>query len=293
MERIELRQERDFSEKFNATFNFIKNNFKNYLWIMLVLIAPLAVVQSVFLNYFQGYITGFMGDSTFQSGGLDMGEFAGNLISMYLILLLVFAVFYTWMQTVVMAYLKLYLDGTNPITVGAVAGLAAKKFFRILGLVVLIGIITILGFMLCIIPGIYISISLIMVPLIVFFEGDPAFEAFGRSFKLIKNNWWSTLGLMIVTSFIVGIMAFIFAIPQYVVTMFSVFNGEMPYNSVSYTIAGAVTGLGTGLLYPVIYIALAFQYFNLVEKKESTGLKQLIDQAPNLPKIDNVNQGEY
>lgn len=293
MERIELRQERDFSEKFNATFNCIKLNFKSYLWVMLVLIAPIMVLQSLGMNVFQGYLTNYMAELNFQSGGISNGEMMSNLFTIYMVVLVFALVFYSWMQTVVMSYIKLYLDGNDQISIGAVAGLALRKFPKILGVTLLIGFISILGFVLCILPGIYLSISLIMVSFIVFFEGDPVFEAFSRSFKLIKNKWWSTFGLMFVVSFIVGIMAIIFAVPQYIVTFVSVFNGEMPYNSVPYNITSAITGVGMGLLYPLIYIALAFQYFNLVERNESQGLKNLIDNAANQPKIDNVNQGEY
>ena len=60
---------------------------------------------------------------------------------------------------------------------------------------ILVSLITFLGFLLLIIPGIYLAVSYLWTSYIVVFgqkEGWPAMEL---SRKLISKNWWSFLGL--------------------------------------------------------------------------------------------------
>lgn len=284
MEKLNLREERDFSEKLNATFTFIKQNFKSFFLVMLVLISPLTILQSFYASYVQSYIF---------ENTINIYREIGSIMTIYGVMIVFYLLVHAWMQTIVFSYLKLYLDGKEQITIGNVASLAIKKYSKILGVTLLVGIIVGLATLLLVIPGIYLGIVFTLVPCIVFFEEDPAFEAISRSFKLINEKWWSTFGLLFVIVFIVGIMNLVFAIPQYIITFAAASHGQMPYNSTPYNVSGAITAIGTGLLYPLIYITLAMQYFNLIERRESQGLKYQIDTAANQEKPKNVNEGEF
>ena len=42
--------------------------------------------------------------------------------------------------------------------------------------------------------------------------------AFSRSFQIIKNNWWFTIGVAIVTEIIIGAAMFSIAVPVMIIT---------------------------------------------------------------------------
>ncbi len=66
---------------------------------------------------------------------------------------------------------------------------------------------------------IYLFFGAALVFIIRAYEGKGFFEAIGRSFKLVKDKWWSTFGLIFVLYLIVGVSSYIFLIPWYVITV--------------------------------------------------------------------------
>jgi hypothetical protein len=54
-----------------------------------------------------------------------------------------------------------------------------------------------------------------------------------------------------------------------------------------------ISTVGITLIYPLVFIAIGFQYFNLVERKESQGLKQQIMMASQQTEATPKNEGEY
>lgn len=73
----------------------------------------------------------------------------------------------------------------------------------------LYGIAVGIGFMLCIIPGIFISIRWMFAPYIMATENVGITEAFGRSWNMTKGNFWDLflLGLVAIGIIIVGFCA--------------------------------------------------------------------------------------
>ena len=68
--------------------------------------------------------------------------------------------------------------------------------------------------MLFLICGIvYFFFGAALVFIIRAYEKKGFFEAVFRSFKLVKDKWWSTFGLIIVLYLIVGVSSYIFLIP--------------------------------------------------------------------------------
>src|SRR5690606_16732252 len=111
------------------------------------------------------------------------------------------------------------------------------------------------------------------------------FEAMTRSYKLIKEKWWSTFGLIMILYFIMMMTSYIFMITYYVLTLLCTFHTiemgafQNPISSIkvimiiSFTLFYVVQML----LYTLPNVGIAFQYFNLVELKEARGLISQID----------------
>lgn len=284
-EWISLREERDFGEKFNATFQFTRQNIKNLGLTLLLLGSPLLIAGSLITAYLQlelgmGSIQGFQ--------QLPSG-FWGYLA----LLVIVNVIAYSWLLTITFSYIAEYLNGNRDITPTQVFIRAVGKIGRVLGASVIVSLISFFGMLLLVIPGIYLMIALSFVSVIIIVEDDPAFEAISRSIKLISGKWWSTFGLIFVMSIVTGLMQLIFNIPALIVTIPKALHQTQMVFDAGAIVTQAIASVGSTLLYPLVFIAIAFQYFNLVERKESEGLKQQIrmagEQAVSTPK----NEGEY
>lgn len=251
---------------------------------MLMLLGfPLMVAGNILLLYMQTTLQ----QSVVEGGGLFNVNYITNLIlSMSLLI-----AGYFWLHLITISYIAEYAHGNRNISPAAVLSRAYANLGKVLGAGIATGIMIAFGIVFLIIPGIYLSIVLSMLTLIIVMEGDPLFEAISRSFYLIKGKWWSTFGLLFVMSIIVTIMQFAFNIPTYVITFTRAFNQELAVFNLTTILSNIFSTLGVVLIYPLSFIALAFQYFNLVELKESAGLKLEIEQSANT--TTENQEGEY
>jgi hypothetical protein len=130
------------------------------------------------------------------------------------------------------------------------------------------------------------------------YERVAYFEAISRCFLLIRGKWWSTFGLIVVMSILQTIINYIItiplAIPSFIATMHSIENNTFSDQSTSFaTFSGIVQMVSfftSFLLSCLTTIAIAFQYFNLVEMKEAKGLLSRIDnigQQPEAPRDEH------
>lgn len=284
-EWINLREERDFGEKFNATFQFARQNFKNLSLSLLFLGAPLMIVVSLLVAYMQ---------ADMQIGSVDYAKgLPDGFWTLYLTIIPVYLIAYSWLMTVTYAYLTEYLNGNREITPGQVFSRASQKIVRILVANIITGIMILFASFLLIIPGIYLLVALTFVQVIVIVEDVPVFKSISRSMALIKGKWWSTFGLIIVMSIVLGLMQLVFTIPTYI----NLFVKGLHHNLFAFDavtiISNAIGTIGMSLLYPLFFIAIAFQYFNMVERHENKGLKQQIDLAGMHAEAVPKNEGEY
>jgi hypothetical protein len=207
--------------------------------------------------------------------------------------LFVYLIGYTWLMAVTLVYMAEYSEGNREITMGKVISRASGKIGKLIGANIVTSIIIGLATLLLIIPGIYMAVALTFIPAIIIIEGDPLFEAISRSMSLIKTKWWSTLGLIFVMSIVAGLMQLLFAIPNMALAFTAAIHQQLPAFSTTSIIFQVLASIGTALLYPLVFIAIAFQYFNLVERKESEGLKQQIMMAGKQAENTSKNEGEY
>jgi len=284
-EWINLREERDFGEKFNATFQFARQNFKNLSLSLLFLGAPLMIVGNLLVAYMQADM--HIGSVDFTNGLPD------GFWTLYLIIIPVYLIAYSWLMTVTYSYLTEYLNGNRDITPSQVFSRASKKIVRILVVNITTGIMIMIAFFLIVIPGIYLMVALTFVQVIVIVEDVSVTKSISRSMSLINGKWWSTLGLVVVMGIIVGIMQLVFTIPTYVNMFVKGLHQNFFAFDVGTIVSNAIGTIGVSLLYPLTFIAIAFQYFNMVERHESKGLMNEIDMAGKQAEAIPKNEGEY
>lgn len=99
-----------------------------------------------------------------------------------------------------------------------------KLFGPLLGLYLLVVILTMLGFLLLIIPGIYLSVAYMFALLVRYDKGIPVWDAMEASRKAITHNWFSFFGLVLVLGLInmlglVLMIGWIWTLPATFVTL--------------------------------------------------------------------------
>lgn len=281
--QIEFYKKRQFGEKLNATFTFIRENAKPYLKVQLMIAGPILLIANILVNQFALGMFDFNGEFS--------ANFLIDLFQMYGLILLIGLVSTTVMPAVTYGYMTAYkTTAPNDISVANVTNRFTSRFFNILGLNILTYIVTIIAMIFFVIPGIYVAVVLSLGASIIVFENSNPIDAFGRAFTLIKGKWWSTFGLLVVISIIGYIINLFFGLPRTIVLGIDMFTSldatggiegmdmENSTNQVWNILFSIFETFGSILSYSLIYMALAFQYFNLVERRESRGLMSKIEQ---------------
>ncbi|MFN5168257.1 MAG: hypothetical protein ACK5DD_01420 [Cyclobacteriaceae bacterium] len=294
-QKIEMRKMRDFSAKINATFEFLRQNFKALFKSMLFLAGPLLLLQGIFFNFYQKAAT----DIT-ALGNENFLEFYAQLM-IWIGLLLVFSILsYSVTLIVVNEYIRLYESRSFPskIEPSDIWPRVKSLTLPLIGVSIAVAIILMVALVFLIVPFFYLAVVLSLLGPLLVIEGKGFGEAFSRCFSLITEKWWSTFGLIFVTSLISVFMAMMFSIPQSILNIMLMVhktNGESAplWQEVAFLLSNIIYSLGGSLLQSIPIIAIAFQYYNLVERKEAAGLMAKLDtfgQAPQAGSAQNANE---
>ncbi len=145
------------------------------------------------------------------------------------------------------------------------------------------GILVVAGIVFFLLPGIYLGVTLSLMTMILMRENLDLGDTFRRCFYLIKDKWWSTFGLLFVMGIVSSIIGYAFQIPTLILTIMSSLQVKLANTEVLMTISGVIATVGGGLVRSLVLIAIVFQYYNLVERREGSGILGAID---NIGKTD-------
>jgi len=315
---IDFQRERDFSRKLNATFEFIKQNFKSLGKSILIIAGPSVLVGSLMAGSFMGEF--FNLGQMSQSDPQAMSEYFLS-VSFWMQFLLMF-VFLTISFVVAIATINCYLmiydeKKRNQISVEEVWSRVRNTFWSYLGTSVLFFFAFIVVYVVMLIPvfvlgdisGVFIFfgivamvfglIYLVFASSLTFFiqvyEKKNFFDALARSFKLVNGKWWSTFGLIMILYLIMMTVSYIFIIPYYVVLFLDSFHAASSGTPVEFSstfkiwtmVFFTLYYMAQMLMYALPNVGIAFQYFNLVELKEAKGLMGQIENLGQSTTTEN------
>ncbi len=301
---LELRQQRDFGEVLNTTFEFITANFGNFFKVIFTIVGPFFILATTILGLF-GYrlFNKFMGLQqriTYKyqnrSDGLMNYQDAILIFVSIFIIMAGFLVLYL----AIYGYIKSYQEKkTGDISVAEVLVFVKKNTLRFIGsalvLLLLFSVIGLLIFLIVLadtggigvlliffvaiaIFAIYIYQSLFFA--ILAFEPVNPFEAIMRGFRLISGNWWFTLGVAFVLGFLNTIIN---SVVQYGATAIMGVIGYNSYDSapswlvrIGFVSFGVLVGIMYIFISSISLIKDAVLYFSFVERKDSIGLMEKI-----------------
>lgn len=283
-ESINLRKKREFGEVFNATIMFLKQEYKLLGKAFLYYVLPVSIVIAILSSYSQVAMLRNLNFTDSTSMLANYGNNFGRYIIIYGLMIINQAI----MLSLVFGYIKLYLEkGSGNFQLQDVFEMMKASFIKMLLAMLLVFVIVMVGLVLCVIPGIYLGVSLSIIFCIIMFENKGIGEAFSRSFELTRIQWWWTFLILFVSSVIVALIVYILAIPATLfglsIGMHQIKNpGTMPESmGVFVIIYSSVMAIITYILYIIPFTVIAFQYFNLVEIKERPSLIEKIDLMSN------------
>jgi hypothetical protein len=172
-----------------------------------------------------------------------------------------------------LAGLLMYLVLTGAITRAVAAEVAGEdpgleqsyRFgFHRLGSVllvsVLVGLATLAGLILLVIPGIYIGVRLAVSVEALVVVGRRGAQAMGRSWELVGGHWWHAFATLLVAALLTGLVNTLIT---------------SPFGATSWVAQGVVAAVATTITLPYGALVGVLLYLDLRARKESLTLETL------------------
>jgi hypothetical protein len=292
-ENIEFRQIRDFGTIISDTFLFIKQNFaplaKTFFTICGLFIVAGIVSMALQKLRANNISTNYGGENIFYATMR-----ASILTWEYALLMVVSIINYVSMYVAILSYVAVYIRKGNMVpSTEEVWEQFKVYFFRMLGSSLVLAIFMMLCFLACIIPGIYIFPAMTLFYPIMILEDGSFSHSFSRAFKLLKDEWWVTAAVIFVVYIICYMMTFVIQIPAAIITFAAAISHGEKILSTGYTIVVAIFTYIAQIMMIIPIISSAFIYFNLVERKENSGLLNRINTLGQQPTDHNSHLEEY
>ncbi|MCS7014328.1 MAG: hypothetical protein RMI34_03060 [Chloroherpetonaceae bacterium] len=286
LEKIEFRKRREVGDLISVSLEFIQQNFKTLALSLLYVGLPLSVLQGTITALYQSRVM----DTQDATSVLDL--FATVFGPEFFLSLLLSMVLYAGVSATAYSFVQRYISQPDPslIQVSEVLNDTLSNTLTILVTALLLGfllgMVAIPSLFLLFIPVLYLGVATAPLIFIRLYEQKGFFEAFLRSFQLVQGNWWRVFATLFVLVLVGYLISLIFSVPGFVIGLIVGFNSSSP-NFSDYTLFNAIfsslSTLGFVVLNGLLSIGIAFVYFDLVERKESSGLMQRIEQmsTPN------------
>lgn len=281
---IEFKKERTLGEIISDTFKFIRQRYKDYFVTVLKIAGPfllLALVAVVLYFMTASDLFGQMGSNGEPSSGFFLSFFGVAFFFIISIIML-----YALMMITSLYYIKSYVNNKGKVSFKEVRSSVFKKIWKFLVLSFIVGIATIIGFYLCLVPGIYLGVAFSMAAPLMVFRDQGIGDAMSNSFNLIKGQWWSTFGVLLVIYLLIAVLGQAFSIPTIIYTFVKMgvsLSNEDPtavtglFSDPIYLILNVLSYAFQFVLYSVSIIAIAFIYYDLNEQKYQTGTHEKIE----------------
>ena len=154
--------------------------------------------------------------------------------------------------------------------------MAVSRLGRLIGLSILMGLGLTLGFVLCIVPGVWLAVawSLAFVALVA--EDLGATAALRRSYSLVRGRFWPTFGVLLIAFVINTVVDQIVSIPFAIGSFFSADS------VIGFTLSAIAAIISDVITTPFVAAVFVLVYFDLRVRKEGFDL-QLMAQAIGQP----------
>lgn len=274
-QHIELRRTRDFGQVISDAFTFMRGNWRPLLSAILrIALWPVLLLVGM---------VGLLAYMSITGGNEDPQRIGITAIVLLLVLfpLMIYAT--VMLEAVTHEYLRAYGRGEHQVmSARELVHRCHGQFWRYLGIWFLATMATLIGAMLCYIPGIWINTSFSLAMIAHAEERLGATGSLDRSYKLVNKKWWATFALVLVLGLIAGMLAMVVFIPIYILAIVVGLLGSFGGPGEGAPLAMLVI-MGVGYLLmilvafltiPLVRAGMGLWYFSLVEQTEGAGLRE-------------------
>jgi hypothetical protein len=278
---IELRKLRDFGQVINDTFTFFKENFKPLLRSLFVICGVFMLIGTVSTSAYYLNISSMINVDPGSANAFS--NYTVSTIITALVNAFILVISQACIHLVTLCYISVYLQNKTQPSLIEVWGFFKYYFWRVLGSAILLVFITAIGYVFCIIPGIYFTgVFSLVIPIIVM-ENASFGYAFNKSFRLIRENWWFVFGVIFVVGLMVGVANGLATWPLSIISVMSKMLTVKTFVLPLIIIFSLLQSLMM-IFHSLTSISVSLCYFDLSEQKEGTGI---LDRIENFGKTNN------
>ncbi|WP_020401638.1 hypothetical protein [Gracilimonas tropica] len=267
-----LQKYRDLGGILTDSFQYIRIYWKSLGKALLLLVLPFYLVSGILVgDAYSGFFTAVMENPNADPGTLFTANFLFGM------LLLAFSS--GALLTASLTHVQVARDHAE-VQLSQITDRFGANFFKLFLIYIIIIIAIFFSAFLFLIPAIYIGVKLFLAPATSILEDLNPIDAISRSWNLTQGHWWFTFGVYLVMNIISTFMSYILIIPLSIVISFMGIMGADAESSMM-SAMGVFYGLViviASLFSVLMLIAMCLHYFNLVERKEGTGLRQQIEE---------------
>jgi hypothetical protein len=292
---INFREERDTSQKISATFAFIRQNYQVLVQCLLWYVVPFALLAGIFSGIYLSRrlpVSPEENEARYRTWGEY--DFFNSITSFnYLISVFFSFVSYVMISLIICVYMVQYMDQQGKVKAQEVGQEVRSYFLPVFYASFGILLMCCLGYVLLVVPGIYLTIAFSMFVIIMVREELGFIETIERCLYLIKDNWWSTLGFLLLIGIIQGMIGMVAALPVFLIEIlkhFQVPGTSHPLLTIAATSLASVAGI---FLYIISFTGIVFQYFHLVEVRDGVGLLEQVALIGRPPVLDYSDEDAH
>lgn len=309
--KIAMYVQRTFGDKLNATFDFIKENWKVLLKYVTYLLLPVSLIQALSMNGLMGMMLGTTDPAVAEAMFSDSGQVV-TFVSYYGLLLLISLIGTNLLGALVYTLMRLYNEREqrlSGIEFGELKPLLYRNFKRLFSLTLFaIFMMVLIGLVIGVLASLVSSFSVLFVFLLLFvcllllaplllwgsiylFEDISLMKAFSKAFRLGFATWGGVVLMAIVMGFLASILQGVTTMPWYISILVKTFfiasdagNGigtSAGYNFMLY-LFGVFQAFGAYLAMIFYLVGLAYQYGHAAEKMDSVRIEEDINHFDQL-----------
>ena len=282
IQKIKLFGTRDFSENFDMTLSFIKQNYAAIFKPLCILIPVLLIAVYFIPNTQSMDLTGYNDPMDMYRDTFTLGFFLA-----YFLMGLVSYLVYLY----VVSYMAIYAKSDDGIVKSSDVWSKVKSvFLPVLGGSIIFGILVCIGTLFCIIPGVIVYVYLGFYMYAYINDETGIIDSFQRSYELVKGNWFITFGFGLVFLILLSILGAVFAIPTYIAMVGRFLEVDFLTSDIYMYMASLISGVGGIMIYPILYIAMGVMYYSHRNQIEGVDMESEID---NIGTLDNNKNTQY
>lgn len=290
--KIKFYKIRTFNEKFNATFDFLRETWKPLLKFSLYLILPVCLIQAFAMNACIRFMFSLTGTRLYGASASLLFSLLLNYGVITLCIMIgsciLSALVYSLMQEYDRRENRLaditLADLKNPLLRNMGKIVKATFFFlgALMAYMLILSLLTMISpwTMALTVPLLLIGCIAVFIPISLFiplyiFEDQPFSIALKRAFSYGFSEWGEIFVVLLVFGLLGSIINTITMMPWHILVMIKNIFTLAGYEFVVY-LFGIAQAYGSYLSTIITSVGLAFQYFHTREKKEGVSVNESI-----------------